>query len=104
MYDQLWFTSQDSPGPDSGLDPFSFDVQGDRWTSNKARHINQLGYGYDDLSPPSPDSGTDEKENFLRGLRKSINDRYSSTRNKVLGAPKVEGTENDYIINVVYDR
>ena len=40
----------------------------------------------------------------IPALKKSINDRYGRIRHALRQSPHIDGRENDYIVNVIYDR
>ena len=66
--------------------------------------MKKLHYSYDDLEKPREGSIEAEKVDVHHGLHRSINKQYGSTRRMVLEDSNTTGLENDYIVNVVYDR
>jgi len=78
--------------------------------SNDVRYSDKLNYSYEAWKGPAPRTGKDlvnmpTAERRLANLKHSINFQYGTTRRLVLEAgQKLAGLENDYIINVVYNR
>ena len=117
-----WFTRKDKPDGGSWkansdsldtqktpLAPFHSDAQGSLYNSNMIRDWTKLGYSYPELQPWLPEYkpfGVFDRPRYLRAIKRQINKLYGSTRRLVLASPwsKIEGLENDYIVNVIYER
>lgn len=72
-----------------------------------ARDWKKWNYQYDSLEPPQAsfnDDGELNRDLYLPGLKKSLNEKYSDTRHELLRDPHIDGNKNDYIVNIVYDR
>jgi hypothetical protein len=100
------------------------------WTSDGCRNWKtSLRYDYDDFSVPTRPRGnpqptpgnpqpTPESSESTSGnpqptpddmvdvsaLKKMINDKYGVVRRELAQSPEVKGRQNDYIINIIYDR
>jgi hypothetical protein len=109
------------------LDPFHRDRTGTLWTADATRDFKaNLKYSYDDLEPPHtrrsfgaafhpmsalrslaaraighPQTGPHVD---LAQLRRSINEKYGAVRREIRESPHLRGRENDYVIDVIYDR
>jgi tyrosinase len=101
-----WFDNSlaDDDTPTTPLTPFHTDTQASLYDSNATRDWRTLGYDYDTTSGILNDDGRLDGQNGRAELKRRLNQLYSTTRGDMLGAPKLGGDENDYIINVVYDR
>ena len=101
LYPEKFFNSSWSDDTKEGdLIPFHRDSNRTAWTSNDARLTEPLGYSYDVLHHRSGQ----KDERFLSGIRKAINERYGQCRKQVLKFPNLPGNENDYVVDVIYDR
>ena len=71
------------------------------FTSDYARNWTRFGYQYEILESPGEDNA-----NLRQKLSKLYNRAAALmvTASRLEGAKKIEGTDNDYIANVVYDR
>jgi hypothetical protein len=102
------------------LDPFHRDTTNTPWTADATRDWKgNLRYSYDDLEAPRPRRAsamfhsftagvlrrprTDAHDNLLF-LRRRINEKYGTVRKEIRNSPHIQGKENDYTINVIYDR
>ena len=106
-----WFDNldPDESGPTASLSPFHKDTHGTVYNSNDIRDWTKLNYQYDTLentprwiraqgTPVTPD-------NIVQHVRRTVNMSLNASRHAVLSAPaSLQGTTNDYIINVIYDR
>lgn len=116
-----WFTRNDKPYCSSKanadsldtqttpLAPFHLDAHGSFYNSNSIRDWTKLGYSYPELQPWLPEynpSGVFDRRRYIKAIKRQINHLYGSTRRLVLGSPweKIGGLQNDYIINVIYER
>ncbi|MCJ1266573.1 hypothetical protein MMC22_006458, partial [Lobaria immixta] len=117
-----WFTREDKPYGCSSkanadsldtqttpLTPFHSDAQGSFYNSNSIRDWTKLGYSYPELQPWLTEynpSGVFDRHRYIKAIQRQINYLYDSTRRLVLGSPwaKIGGLQNDYIINVIYER
>ncbi|KAL2823729.1 common central domain of tyrosinase-domain-containing protein [Aspergillus cavernicola] len=103
------------------LDPFHRDTTGIVWTADATRDWKaRLRYDYDDLAAPGPSgafaafrtlaAGTTSRSpqtgghSGLSDLRRRINGKYGTVRREVRASPDIRGRENDYMINIIYDR
>lgn len=73
------------------------------------RDWTKLGYSYPELQPWLPEYnpfGVFDRRGYIKAIKRQINRLYGSTRRHVLRLPwsKIEGLQNDYIINVIYER
>lgn len=73
------------------------------------RDWTRLGYSYPELQPWLPDYkplGVFDRHKYIKAIKRQINKLYGSTRRLILEYPlsKVEGLQNDYIVNVIYER
>ncbi|KAI1099645.1 common central domain of tyrosinase-domain-containing protein [Jackrogersella minutella] len=115
----------DDPKPEDPLKPFHTkdnDPKEEYWTSEMARDWTKLNYQYDDLVPEkhaiNPD-GTLNEERYKTDILHHIQKIYPSTQNYIheihhddriknedfFGQDNIEnGSWDDYILNVVYDR
>lgn len=114
-----WFTRKDKSdggnrkaGPDTqktSLSPFHSDVQGSLYNSNMVRDWTNLGYSYPELQPWLPQYkpfGVFDRHRYIKAIKRQINKLYGSTRRLILASPwsKIDGLQNDYIVNVLYER
>ena len=102
-----WFADpKDSENGGTPLQPFHTDASSSTWTSDLCRQIEDLNYTYRDLAfPPKPDDSGDVEGENLAKLRRHINLLYGTTRKALLNDGKdTKGNQNDYLINIVYDR
>jgi hypothetical protein len=103
-----WFDNS-LPGDDKPTDtlkPFHSDEQGSLYISDNIRGWRVLGYDYD-INTTTVDGGgqlVGEPEPDLGKLKRNLNRLYGTTRGDTLHSPRISGHNNDYIINVVYDR
>ena len=86
--------------PNADLKPFFRDSQRTSWNSHDARETDRWGYTYDILHRRANQSD----EEYLSNIRKTINERYGQTRKDLSNFPKISGKENDYIVDIIYDR
>ncbi|MCJ1468770.1 hypothetical protein MMC07_007400 [Pseudocyphellaria aurata] len=98
------FDTQKTP-----LTPFHSDDQGGLYNSNMIRDWTKLGYTYPELQPwllEYKPLGVFDRRRYIKAVKRHINKLYGSTRRLVLMPPlsKIEALENDYIVNVVYER
>lgn len=73
------------------------------------RDWTKLGYSHPELQPwllEYKPFGVFNRRRYIEAIKRHINKLYGSTRRLVLGPPwsKIEGLENDYIVNVIYER
>lgn len=73
------------------------------------RDWTKLGYSYPELQPWLPEYkpfGVFDRHRYIMAIMRQVNKLYGSTRRLVLGSPwsKIKGLENDYIVNVIYER
>ncbi|GKZ86659.1 hypothetical protein AnigIFM56816_002070 [Aspergillus niger] len=115
----MWFDSATGSGA-AELDPFHQDTTSTSWTSDTCRDWKaSLKYDYDDLSVPGQPVESATFSALTRGatsdpqmhdqsglsiLRKKINEKYGAVRREIARSPNMKGRENDYVINVQYDR
>ncbi|KAL3444389.1 common central domain of tyrosinase-domain-containing protein [Aspergillus insuetus] len=126
LHPEMWY----DPATDlaaTKLDPFHRDTTGTTWTADATRDFKaNLKYTYDDLEPPHlrrflgaafhpmsalrslaaratghPQAGPHED---LAQLRRTINEKYGAVRREIRASPHLRGRENDYVIDVIYDR
>ena len=87
----MWLDDSDATEP---LEPFHKDANGTLLTSNDVRDISAWNYNYSSF--PSK-----------KDLIKMINTKYGNNMQHVVGEAAmngVKGHENDYFMNVLYDR
>lgn len=121
----------DDPGPSDPLQPFHYDTNNSTYNSAMVRDWKELGYSYDELSLSPPTSnGRPHHELAVQpdihhaiqpapalapavvaasatqhsSLKRALNKMYGNTRKDLQAAPEIEGRQNDYIINIIYDR
>jgi hypothetical protein len=115
----MWFNPASRTGG-APLDPFHQDTRGTSWTSNACRDWKtSLKYDYDDFAVPQSGVGsaallsittsstTDSEAEApldLSALKKRINEKYGVVRRQLHNSPSIDGHENDYVINIIYDR
>jgi hypothetical protein len=83
------------------------DVNGTPYTSDLVKDWTKLGYQYDTLEKPRVlrlQPGDRSSVDHLTQLKRVVNLKYNATRSAVLNAPDIHGKENDYLINIIYDR
>lgn len=105
-----WFDNLDDSdtGPDAKLAPFHKDQKFTLYDSNDIRDWTALNYQYDILEN-TPRwirvQGTNvTRDHIANHVRRTVNMHLNKSRQAVLASPQLSGKENDYIINVVYDR
>ncbi len=102
-----WWTGADinnDPKSSDPLYPFHSDTNFSHFTSDMVRDWTKLGYTYDDIVPPadstSPQVPAEE-------LQKRLTEKYGVLRRvigKVSSERNMEGLDNDFLINVIYNR
>ena len=107
LHPKLWFNEpqEKEPEPSDPLWPFYKSKDRDAWTSDACRDVTKLHYSYDDLKVPKQGGKEALEVDSLDKLCRSINEQYGSARG--YGPGKRYSTtepEDDYIVNVVYDR
>lgn len=104
------------------LEPFHRDTTGTSWTADATRDWKaNLRYTYDDLEAPHPPrafaafhslaartigrprTGADNRPD-LSLIRRRINEKYGTVQRQIMNSPDILGKENDYVINIIYDR
>ncbi|KAL3465691.1 hypothetical protein BJX64DRAFT_50398 [Aspergillus heterothallicus] len=121
LHPDMWY-DPDTELAATRLDPFHRDTASTFWTADDTRDWKQnFRYTYDDLDDVRPrqllstfpgfvaralrrPQKGDGNENPLACLRKRINNKYGTVCREIRNATDMQGTENDYVINVVYDR
>lgn len=119
LHENMWFDSASGVG-DVPLDPFHRDASNTPWTSNSCRDWKaSFKYDYDDFTVPGQPAGVAPRSSTLRSssgdaprdderdlptLKKRINEKYGVVRREIMNSPSMRGRENDYVINIVYDR
>ncbi|KFY12493.1 hypothetical protein V491_06774 [Pseudogymnoascus sp. VKM F-3775] len=110
----LWFNDipqAEFAKPTDPLYPFQYDTDGNYWSSEMCRDWKRLSYDYD--IPAQRSSGgvpsllalSAETEDTNRSsFNLMLNGRYGHTRKALQAATEINGRENDYIINIIYDR
>lgn len=99
LYPNKFFDQSPEVGKEA-LTPFHRDSNGTPWTSFDVKDTEPLGYSYDVLHHRSGQ----ERDRYLSGLRKAINERYGQVRKELSKFPKLKGKKNDYVVDVIYDR
>ncbi|SCV31922.1 uncharacterized protein FFFS_03045 [Fusarium fujikuroi] len=101
-----WFTGatkDTDPSPKDHLYPFHTDTKFKHWNSNDVRDWTTLGYTYPDLAPETDSSGTAP----LELVQKRLTEKYGVLRrvlHEVGSTQNIEGLDNDYVINIIYNR
>lgn len=98
---QLWFDDDHSkPTKDNDLSPFHKDNKRTFYKSDDVRDWRKLHYEYEILQGPTP--GTDRpREDILN----DIATLYGTPTKDLYGRlPEPEGSKDDYIITVIYDK
>ena len=115
LHPDKWF-DLDPALATASLDPFHQDDHNTAWTSDACRDWKaSLKYDYDDLAPPSisplstlsaTDStrGPQSDPTVLSLLKRRINEKYGGVRKAINNSQGISGKQNDYVINVIYDR
>jgi hypothetical protein len=100
-----WFDGrlETDPKPTDPLLPFHYDQEGDLYDSDKARRWWDLGYQYEILEGVIDKNG-DVDRNALTPLKIKLAATYGRLRRLMRTIPDIDGKENDYILNVIYDR
>jgi hypothetical protein len=130
----LWFDHPDTrdpnnpdPKPTDPLQPFHWDTKNSNYDSNMVKDWTKFNYTYDNMQPGDGDA-TSQPEMLLAAqsahaaqphgvsvshatsavhhsaLKRTLNSQYGNTRKDILNARGIHGLQNDYIINIVYDR
>ena len=109
-----WFDNLDpsDTGSTASLPPFHKDQNFTLYTSDDIRDWTALNYQYDVLenTPRWIRAQTTHagepvtKDHIVGHVRRSVNLHLNKSRQAVLATPNLNGKENDYIINVIYDR
>ncbi|CAM1508854.1 Fc.00g025930.m01.CDS01 [Cosmosporella sp. VM-42] len=101
-----WFTGAgpNDPTETDPMYPFHSDTNFTHYNSDTVQDWTKLGYNYDDLTPTNPSSGllVSPEE-----LQKRLTEKYGVLRrviSKVSSERKMEGLDNDYLINTLYNR
>ncbi|KAL2678554.1 hypothetical protein Neosp_009302 [[Neocosmospora] mangrovei] len=101
-----WFTGAKTgtdPTAQDSLYPFHTDTKFTNWNSDGVQDWTTLGYTYPDLAPETDSTGTAP----LELVQKRLTEKYGVLRrvlHKVGSTQNIEGLNNDYVINVVYNR
>ncbi|KAJ5729093.1 uncharacterized protein N7483_003601 [Penicillium malachiteum] len=119
LHPAMWYSPTTGIGA-AKLDPFHRDTTGASWSSDECRDWKtSLKYNYDDLSVQvspvgsarlfalTPGATSDRQmdvQDDLSVLRMKINEKYGTLRREIQRASDIIGRENDYTINVEYDR
>lgn len=105
-----WWDGRDSntdPASTDPLFPFHSDQSFTHWNSDNLQDCGKLGYTYDDLNPPPESTNTQGVPPVVSSgdLQKKLTQKYGAQRKIVqLLDSRVEGIENDYILNILYNR
>ncbi|KAM7191683.1 Di-copper centre-containing protein [Rhypophila sp. PSN 637] len=119
LYDNVWFTDNDTPFPCDDLPPFRHNFDGERgvdyFNSNDNKDWTTLGYQYDLLQRRT---GEDDAA-YKQRIRNHITDSYPHTGDVILkdrhgvfsshgeaggSALFADQGVDDYVINIIYDR
>jgi hypothetical protein len=119
------------PKPTDPLQPFHRDTKNSSYDSDMVKDWTKFNYTYDNLGPllqPGSDNATAQPEMLLAAqsahaaqphgvsvshatstvhhatLKRTLNSRYGNTRRDILNTRGIHGLQNDYIVNIVYDR
>ncbi|TDZ21810.1 Tyrosinase [Colletotrichum orbiculare MAFF 240422] len=101
-----WWSGRDpdyDPASDAPLYPFHTDTKFDHFTSDLVQDWTKLGYTYDTLQS-SP--GSNSPAVSAADLKKRLTLTYGALKKAVQAVPAdgLDGLDNDFIINVVYNR
>ncbi|KAJ4248435.1 hypothetical protein NW762_012772 [Fusarium torreyae] len=102
-----WFTGATKgtdPTSCDSLYPFHTDTKFTNWNSDGVQDWTTLGYTYPDLSPET-DSNSGKASPEL--VQKRLTEKYGILRkvlHKVGSTQNIEGLDNDYVINIIYNR
>ncbi|KAI3542090.1 hypothetical protein CABS02_10548 [Colletotrichum abscissum] len=101
-----WWSGQDvknDPASNDPLYPFHTDANFGHWTSDALQYWTKLGYTYDDLTPSEESNAPTVTPEVLIGR---LTAKYGILRNllKENSHKNVAGLDNDFIINVLYNR
>lgn len=106
-----WFDNLDDGDATSStpLSPFHKDTQGTIYTSDDIRDWTKLNYQYDVLenTPRWIRASTQGKvttDHIAGHVRRTVNLHMNKARKAVLSSSQLTGTENDYLVNIIYDR
>ena len=109
--DSSWFDdlSPGESGPKALLPPFHIDTKYTSYTSNDVRDWTKLNYQYDSLENTprwirAQTQGQVTDDHIKGNVRRHVNLHLNKSRQAILASPHLRGKENDYIINIVYDR
>jgi hypothetical protein len=91
------------PKPTDPLLPFHYDQEGHLYDSDKVRHWWDFGYQYKILEGVIDKHGHVNRLELIK-LRVKLAVTYGHTRGLVRSIPDMHGRENDYILNIIYDR
>ncbi|KAF5556999.1 di-copper centre-containing protein [Fusarium napiforme] len=101
-----WFTGATKgtdPTPTDNLYPFHTDTKFNHWNSDGVKDWTTLGYTYPDLAPETDSSGPAP----LELVQKRLTEKYGVLRrvlHEVGSTQNIEGLDNDYVINIIYNR
>ncbi|RGP69879.1 di-copper centre-containing [Fusarium longipes] len=103
---KAWFTGYDSkidPSVTDNLYPFHTDTKFTNWNSTMVENWTNLGYTYDVLKPEK-DSNDDKASPEL--IQRRLTETYGHLRKTIHGVSEqnIKGIENDYVINIIYNR
>jgi tyrosinase len=109
-----WFDNigPNDAGPKYRLEPFH-KADGQVYTSDDVKDWTKLGYQYDNLEKrasrfqrvaSTQQAMEASHEDIQASIRHSVNMHLNVSRHAVLEASEVAGKNNDYLVNVIYDR
>lgn len=87
--------------------PFHKDKNFTLFTSDDVKDWTTLGYQYDVLEQAPQAASTSSRlttEHITSNIRRAVNIHLNTSRKAVLAAPKIPENDNDYLINIIYDR
>ncbi|KAK1689535.1 common central domain of tyrosinase-domain-containing protein [Colletotrichum godetiae] len=101
-----WWSGQNvtsDPASDAPLYPFHSDTNFGHWTSDALQAWTKLGYTYDDLSPKAGSNAPTATPEEVIGR---LTAKYGVLRSllKEVSHKNIAGLDNDFIINVLYNR
>ncbi|RKL50893.1 hypothetical protein BFJ72_g346 [Fusarium proliferatum] len=101
-----WFTGRSKNTDPKAQDnhyPFHTDTKFNHWNSDGVRDWTTLGYTYPDLAPETDSSDTAP----LELVQKRLTEKYGVLRrvlHEVGSTQNIEGLDNEYVINIIYNR
>ncbi|KAF5637739.1 di-copper centre-containing protein [Fusarium sp. NRRL 52700] len=101
-----WFTGATKgtdPTAKDNLYPFHTNDKFNHWNSDGVQDWTTLGYTYPDLSPETDSTATAP----LELVQKRLTEKYGVLRrvlHEVRSTQPIEGLDNDYVINITYNR